>query len=353
MVVETTGSALDVIYALSYGLLTLHEHNAEDKPGKEVDLGKLTESKGDETYLTLSSPVNRKQSKFEAFTTYQYHIDVNGELAFVLERGKKYTIRFSGTDLSVKWCAYGERDRLLGSDNKRSQLSSVAKVINSKETGGRATFRVVSSLPWPPKVLVSMRLCSGEDSPIAPRMQDGTTVLEFCVTNTGHQAISVQSRGHQRFLAPWGPFQPEGWEEGPRLQIVHPSESAGISILQIIDSRNDVVVHPIKRPPGCVGATSGHGDRRPKLSSIVTLKPGEPLVKCLEIGRVLAKLPDGEYKVSLQTQGVWWCFGSLAEISDEGDDRVPQRHYNTTIPPSPLGSEDVVDLQVESGKLVR
>lgn len=67
-----------------------------------MDLSRLTTNEGNRAYLTLSSPVNRTETKWEAFTTYQYHVDADSELGSILEPGKRYTIRFASQDLGVK-----------------------------------------------------------------------------------------------------------------------------------------------------------------------------------------------------------------------------------------------------------
>ena len=69
----------------------------------EVDLGWLNKVAAKEVEcLSLSSPVNRTEHWRDAFTVYQYHIDVNGDLASILKPGKKYVIRLASGDLGVK-----------------------------------------------------------------------------------------------------------------------------------------------------------------------------------------------------------------------------------------------------------
>ncbi|KAK4981062.1 hypothetical protein LTR66_005021 [Elasticomyces elasticus] len=353
LILDTTRSALDVPYALAHKLLTLHEHSLEDKQGIEVDLNRLTKTEGDEgRYAILPSPVNRKESKFEAFTIYQYHVDANSELALMLEPGKKYTIRLTSEDLGVKWYAFGERDQLISNEGKPSQHSGEAELVNSKTSAGHGSFTAVSSLPWPPKVLTHMRLCSSEASPSDSQTQQRAPLLELSVTNAGDRAISIQSRGPQRFLVPWGPFEPEEPTEDSRPRMTDPAESSGLSSLQIIDNHTGAVVRDAAKPALC-DLYDTRADRRPKLSDLVTLKPGEPLARRVDVGKILAGLPDGSYSVRLQSRGAWWCFGTLEEIAEEGNDRVPRRLYKTAIPSLPLESEDAIELQVKGGKCVR
>lgn len=335
---------------ITHKLLTIHEHSPEDNQEPEVDLSRLTNTEGNGTYITLGSLINRTQTKFEAFTTYHYHIDANSELASILEPGKKYSVRLASKYLGLKWYAYGERYQLLCDEGKPLQPKVTAQQVNSKSSAGKATFIAVSSLQWPPRILVDMRLCSSEESSGKTQAQQGTTILGLYFTNAGDQAISVQSCGLQRFLQPWGPFQP-GPIDDSQPRIIYPSESSILSSLQIIDTSNGVVVREPRKPPPCLLYKSGT-DLRPKLSSLVRLEPGELLLRRVDIDSILAKLPDGQYEVRLPSQSAWWCSGNPDEISEEDDDRVPKRHYKTKIPPLILESEDVVGLQVKGGKCV-
>jgi len=355
LLINTARSALDVPYALAHKLLTLHAHGSyDDSQGSiKVDLSLLTKTDGDDvgTYISLSSPVERKDSKFDAFTSYHYHVAADSELASILEPGMKYTIRFAGEDLAVEWHAYGDHDHLISPEGRPLRSSKSAALI-SESSHGRATFTVVSSLPGPEPVTTRMRLSRSEEaSSTDSQNQQSATFLEISTTNIGTRAISVQSRGRQRFLVPWGIFHPEVPTADPRPRITDPAERSILSNLQVIDIRTSVVVRDGARPPLC-GLYDTRADQRPKMADLVTLEPGEPLVRRVDIAKILIGLPDGRYSVRLQSRGAWWCAGTVEEMTDEGDVRVPHRHYKTMIPPLQLQSADVVDLRVEGGKAV-
>ena len=90
LLLEIAGSVLDVPYALAHGLLTLYQQDHDDtKQWVEVDLSRLKEVAVKEAKcLSLPSPVNRVENWRDAFTVYQCHFDVSGELASMLEPGK-------------------------------------------------------------------------------------------------------------------------------------------------------------------------------------------------------------------------------------------------------------------------
>lgn len=103
LLLEVAGSTLDVPHALAHGLLTLHEQDPEDaKQWVEIDRRRLNKVAAKEAErLSLPSPVNRTEHWRDAFTVYQCHVDVNGDLASILEPGKKYIIRLASEDLGI------------------------------------------------------------------------------------------------------------------------------------------------------------------------------------------------------------------------------------------------------------
>ena len=354
LVLCTARSALDVPYALAHGLLTLHEHGPEEEQDFEVDVSRLTKTEGGDksTYVVLPSPVNRAKGigRIAASTTYQYHVKAESELASLIDPGKKYMIQLAGTDLGVKWHAYGELDQLVSSEGKTIQPSSQEKLISGTRSG-HARFKAVSSLPWPPRVTTHARLYSSETSSSCSPTPESATFLELSITNEGGRSISIQNRGRQNYLAPWGPFEPEQATNSSLPRMLHPEERYARLSLQITNTDTGVVVYGDSKPPACdLHDTSN--DSRPMLSYFVTLKPGEPLVKRIDITKTLLKFPDGRYSIRIPPQSAWWCYGTVAQISDEGDNRVPKRLYKTSIPPLTLEVENEVTLQIKGGKCV-
>ncbi|KAI2625593.1 hypothetical protein GGR54DRAFT_506550 [Hypoxylon sp. NC1633] len=350
IVLHTANSSLDVPYALAHGLLTLHEHHGEGGQETQVNLAdRLRQSESNVgTYLTLSSPVGRTQHWREAMNIYQYHINSNSELASMLQPGRKYTIRLASEDLGVKWWVYGDDDQPPHNDRFLTRASETARLVNSKPSAGKASFAVVPKVPHPPKVETYMRLFRNE---VGTDDTDGGNALAISVLNTGTEPITIQTRGSQSFLVPWGPFQPEEVETS-RARIIDAASPAPTSSLVIVDAATGNVIREAGKPAPCSGLTNSNVDHRPTLDTLVTLMAGEPLVRRVDISRLLDGVPDGKYRIQMKPRGVWWCVGSCAEIGDGGDDRVPRQLYQTDIPPLMLETGDFVDILMENRKII-
>lgn len=156
---DTRGSALDIPYALSNGLLTLHEQVAHTNEERKVDLSSLSRGESNGSTVILPSPVNRAKKNFDAFVHHQAYVDTSGELASILEAGKKYRIRLATADLNVKWCRYTSDQPPAPEASGKTQSRMAVKLVNGKpRVAGVASFTVVSSLPRPPLVEVNTRL---------------------------------------------------------------------------------------------------------------------------------------------------------------------------------------------------
>lgn len=121
-----------------------------------------------------------------------------------------------------------------------------------------------------------MRLCTSSpssDSALANAKQSSSTALEVSVVNTGSDSVTVQTRGHQRFLIPWGPFQPEPDADDDRMRIIDATpHKPPTSSLQFVDSATGEVVRGNEQR-GTGPLTDSNADRRPKAEDVVTLKP--------------------------------------------------------------------------------
>lgn len=355
---EIAGSILDVPYALAHGLLTLHEHDPEDvKQWVEVDLDPLNKAAAKEgECLSLQSPVNRTEHWRDAFTVYQCHVDVNGELASILEPGKKYIIRLASEDLGVKRCTYSDRKQFVGNDGKPSHDSEAVKLVNSKPTAGNAKFTAVKSLCWPPRLETRMRLYASSpssDSAPANAKLSSTTALEASVVNTGSDSVTVQTRGHQRFLIPWDPFQPESDADDDRMRIIDATpHKPPISSLQVVDSVTGEVVRA-NEERGTGPLTDSNADRWPKAGDVVTLKPGVPVIRKIDTGALVDGLVDGQYKIRMKSRGCRWWHGEVGK-EDSEDGIVPAHsccRFTPFIPPLIVESQDEVELRIRDGKI--
>ena len=355
LLLDSAGSVLDVPFALAHGLLTLHEQDPKDaKQWAEVDLSRLNKVAAKEAEcLALPSPVNRTEHWRDAFTVYQCHIDVNGELASILEPGKKYIIKLASEDLGVKRWAYNNKIQLIDNNGKPSHNSEAVKLVNSKPTAGNATFTVVKSLPWPPRMEIKMRLCASSlssDSAPANAKLNSSTILEVSVINTSSDSVTVQTREHQRFLIPWGPFQPEPGADDDRIRIIDAKpHKPPTSSLQVVNSATGEVVRGYEQR-GTGPLTDSNADRRPNAEDVVILKPGAPVIRKIDIGALVDGLVDGQYKIRMQSKGCRWWHGEVGK--EEGEDgRVPAHLCGTIIPPLMLETQDEVELRIRDGKV--
>ena len=354
LLLEVAGSVLDVPYALAHGLLTLHEQDPQDtKQWVEVDLGRLNNVATKEAeYLSLPSPVNRTEHWRDVFTVYQCHVDVDGDLASILEPGKKYIIRLASGDLGVKRWAYSDRKQFVDDDGKPSHGSEAVKLVNSKPTAGNATFKAVKNLPWPPRMETRIRLCASSTSSDSANAQvsSSTATLEVSVTNTGSDPITVQTRGHQHFLVPWGPFQPEPDADDHRMRIIDvTSHKPPTSSLQVVDAATGEVVRGNERR-GTGPLKDSNADQRPKVADVVILKPGAPVVRKIDIGALVDGLVDGQYKIRMQSRGCRWWHGEIGKEESE-DGRVPAHLCRIVTSPLMLESQDEVELRIRDGKV--
>ncbi|KAI0512895.1 hypothetical protein F5B22DRAFT_637486 [Xylaria bambusicola] len=379
IILHTAKSALDVPYAIANGLLTLHEKDDASGEMRSIELDLLDERKGatdseEGAYLTLSSPMTRTKHWKEDMTVYQYPIDSKSELGSLLKPGRAYTIRLASSDLGVKWWRYSD-NRNPTNKADLTQASETARLVRSKSSGGKASFKVVSSLTFPPAIEMHMRLCPTDKN---AREEEGssnsnsnsgdtstTATLEVSVCNTHpSRPISVQTRGTQRFLMPWGPMQPESEDDDSQVRIIDGATAritadiettvrAPIASLQIVDIGTDTVVRAARKPGPCRGLTIAGADPRPRLNTLLTLRPGETLIRRVDIRNLVKGLPDGAYRVEMRPRGVWWCFGDKDEIADEDREKVARGLYKTAIPPLVLRTEDVVSVKIRDGNINR
>jgi hypothetical protein len=328
-------------------LLTLHEKDPQDaKQWIEVNLDRLQKAAAKETeWLSLSSPINRTEHWRDAFTTYQSHVDVNIELISIL-KPKKYIIRLASKDLGVKRWIYSDEKQLVDKNEESSQNAKAIKLINSKPTASNAAFTLVKSLSWPPRIETRMRLCASSN--VQP--SDSTT-LEVSVTNTGFDLVTVQTRGRQRVLIPWGPFQPEPDADDDRPRILDPTlRKPPTSSLQIVQSSTGEVIRGNEKQRGIAPLMDSNADQRPKVKDLVTLKLGAPVIRKFDIGALVNGLEDGQYKILMRSKCCRWWPGEV-EAEEGGAGKVPAHLCRAWVPPLMLESTDEVEICIREGKV--
>jgi hypothetical protein len=332
---RTRQTILDVPYALSNNLLQLRKYSARTKTDIQVDVGQLDFSNNEESYLTLPSPVGRTGDWRNCLSEYHYHVDPESGLASLLESGAKYSFNnFTGWELEADAYSYiNEQGEPSAPGNNQTLLS--------RRVSGHPTFHVVKSLHWPPELQTRMQ--KHQDT------NGNSMLLDVMVTNTGSEAITVQTHGRQRFLTPHGALQPD--EEFPidddRPRIIDPERPSPNDTIQILDVSTNKVVRGARKYSGYVQYHPK--DLRPTLDLLTTLRPGEPLIRHIDVGSILSNLPDGEYGLWMEPRGMWWCVG---DCEDWDEDRVPHDLFSTLIPPLMLKCEDSLRVQVENGAVL-
>jgi hypothetical protein len=359
---QTTRSFLDVPYALANGLLNLHELRRTDtNPNErfEVDLSRLRAAIADDEpvleYMLLPSRSNRTAKRGQlGVTEYRYRVDAGSPLASILETKKKYSIGLANRDLGIhRWI---DSDHAPSSAADSTPTSTTERTIEtcklvSNPHGSFATFRVIENLVWPPTVETRMHLidCPTNDSADGENLD--RTLLQITVTNTGSDVISMQTRGQQNFLGPWGPFQPEsddGLNPGGRPCILNPV--SGTSNLQVVDVATGSIVRDAPKARLC-GLRSGRPDLRPKLDDLVVLKPGVRHSRDISLDALVQNLDNGRYVLRLIPKGCSWYSGEVE--SDPSDDGKVFKRYTRGRTPVVLQSDDEVKFDMRDGKMVK
>jgi hypothetical protein len=373
LTLDTRKSALDVPYAIAHGLLCLVNEDGgvmEAQPSTDIPnaLRELADLDSDnmEPFITLSSPVNRPHRlRNEVVTRFEYLIEKDSALGSMLRPGTKYGIRFPSNgsaprrrDLGIRWCAYGDPKDVL--DDSASPLCDSEPLTLIALAKSRVSLLVVPSLPWPPKLVTSLELAlhatsEGEDD---TANGDRAVYLRVTTIQSGSEPVSVQTRGRPWYIHSKGLWDEPLYEHLPR--IIHPYEPAPETCVRIVDQATGHVV----RDPWPLGPSgpSGYGagsNRPPLLDDMVTIEPGRPLVRLVDISKVIigwpmqGRLSDGQYEIHLLERGMWWCWGSRDELAAVSDnDRLPQRLWNRQVPPARLFSENAVEFRIQDGQVL-
>lgn len=82
----------------------------------------------------------------------------------------------------------------------------------------------------------------------------------------------------------------------------------------------------------------------------MTLQPGIPVTRRVNIERLMQGLHDRLYRIQMQPTGCRWWYGKAAEIVGE-DERVPLDMVRSLKPPLMLESLDEVELRISEGKM--
>jgi hypothetical protein len=335
---ETAGSIFDVPYALTHGLLALYERDEHDGGWIAMEQSRMGDvGPGKSESISVPSPVNRPTSWRFNLTEYICPIDVQAALASILEVGKTYRIKLGSQDLGVKKWTWIEEIQGDGTD--------ATKLISSRVGGnGTASFQFVKGVVWPPKVETRMRLCSTSPSAQLPRPWKSTSTLLW--------KLQPSTQGPRLSVCKYGPMGPDVNDPNQPDQltrIIHASPEQGlISNLKVVDVATGEVVERPGR--GCIGCKAPH-DPRPKVDELVTLRPGVPITRVIDIGLRVKWLKDGQYKIRMHPSCCRRWSGQLPKEDGE-DERVPARLYKGWSIPLMLETEDEVEVRVKDGKVI-
>ena len=332
--IDTVGSVFDVPYAIAHGLLILYEkRTGEATQWVEVDVSSLGEvDASNRGYISVPSRIHRTKSWRHDITVHLCALDLQGVFALVLKPGKRYRIRIASRDLGVNKWTYSDQEEFADSDGDGEE----ARLANSWRHGN-AAFKIVADLKFPPRLETRMRLVNDIS-------------LEVTVVNSGSETVTVQSRGQQKFLVPWGPSATETNTLDGRRRIIDQSELNRLptSSFLIVNAATGKMMH--RQQTSICQLRHAKTDLRAKMDELVTLKPGIPLVNSFDIGRTLRSLENGRYIVRMRPKGcTWWC-GELEKEEAEGD-RVPARLWKGFTVPIMLASEDELDITIKDGKV--
>lgn len=333
LVLLKTGSVLDFPVALDKGLVQLVDeatgeivrrphNNADQAQAQQVALRTVDS----ESFIILPTDV---QHRDRATQTVPLHAAPC--LRTFVQAEHKYHLRLRDKYLGVRWWAWGG---LHESWKDHSELPpSERKTLVSCGPLRSKTFTVVSEIPIPPKLSISLSL--GEEVH-ASEGEDGTTsgtaspVVHITITNTSNQPVILKTIGDQPHLK--APRE----VTNPRARIT--ADRPNVQNFSIVDqeTQEDLISHaPLFTTPVAGGSARGWSRKQ-----FLALAPHERATRTAELpGHRL--VPGREYHVSLRRTGCWWTYVTLDDLFGEGNP-VFKRWPSTPTVPMMLESEDVV-----------
>ncbi|KAF1818792.1 uncharacterized protein K489DRAFT_384276 [Dissoconium aciculare CBS 342.82] len=354
LTIDTRKSALDVPYAIAHGLLCLFNIDGgfidalreTHIPQALRELPNLDNDKM-KPFMTLPTPVDRPQGlRTDIVTRFEYLIEKDSALGSMLRPGTKYEIRFPRvgptpmlSDLGVRWCAYGDPKDVIGDSAGPLYDSEPLTLVGTGATKAHVRFQVVPSLLWPPELVTNEAKITANG--------ERAVYLKVTTTQSGSEPVSVQTGGKQ-----WYIHSTDLWGE-PQFEymwrIIHPDKPLPETCLRIVNQATGNIVRS-PRPFSAQGPPGYSGAAAPLLDDMVTIEPGRPVVRLVDISKFIigwpiqGRLPDGRYEIHLIERGI--------------DDRVPQRLrvpkrlWNKQVLPARLFSDDVVEFRIQDGEVV-
>jgi hypothetical protein len=342
LVIDIAGSALDVPYAIANKLLISHGLNTLQRDKERLKHFNLdTPVEEGRRYITLPSPVGRTEHYKDCFTVFEYSAKKGTELASLFLPGREYRISLASRDIGIKWYTYVDDLSVPIDRDLLSRPSEAARIINSKPSAGHAAFKVVESLLWPPEV--STHLC------LIPATDAAPSSIQISVTNMSTQPLSIQPRlGSILYLQPRD-LLGDRTTTRPRMHRTLEPDLPLSSFGFLVTNAWTKEEAPDNLPrPGCMGLSPPKLDPRPRSKDLLTLEPGQAVLRHVDVGSVLRKCEDGVYTIRLREQAKWWCVGSVKDICETADGdggRVRKELFSREIPPLILKSEDILEVR--------
>lgn len=330
------GSLLDIPYALKCGVLKIYETQpwgVMSDDAAPLDFSDL-ELKPSVEFLTLDSPVGENLRDFDRYVSFGYSVDADSAIAQRFEANKTYRIVLpnDGHDFPVDWCS------LEGSSSYQPSLSS-RPGIHIKRTGHtpNVSFTTVQALAWPPQVTVSLSFPSTATPAIFS--EKGPSVIQASLTNTGSRSVTIQTRGDQRFVLARDRLQNLVPDDRPRIS----AEKCREDVFLVVDEQSGEVKYKW-RPPICTLRLRERGPYCLPRDAFVTLEPGVPLVRDVELNR-LRNLSPGDYRLYLETLSCWWTWATVDELFGS-DTEIAMSSQKLRVPPLELASTNELKFTV-------
>ena len=302
MNILTDDSLFDIPHAFSSCLLKLIDLDSSE----QVDLGFV----GTSPNPTANPRIITLPPRTSPLRLFEYDLvmplRLSAHVKPALVPGHHYRVELGTLDLGIKWWNYGDdADLELQASNSLLPPSEPAKLVAMMSA--HRDFSVISSLPKPPSVSISMSLSSD----IVHRSISPPTTVRIVITNESNRAVTIRSSGDQSFLRLSDPR--DNTPNDHRITSAKPSPSISNFSITKISTGEDFVA----KPTHTYVLTLGSGGRSRK--GLTVLEPGVPLAHefvLLENAQAIVKRmgADDEFRLRLRPSGVWWFAGTLDDI---------------------------------------
>lgn len=229
----------------------------------------------------------------------------------MLKPGHKYRLQTTSIDLGIRWWRYDSQGELAVKNLPLEllPLSEPATVVATQTC--HRDFTVVTSLPVPPSVRISLDL----SHPVTYRLGDPTPILKISITSSADQPVTTISFGCQPLVLS------SHVQSNSHAHVISTSTNIALQNFSITHIASGKEM--IRESYVCV-LQNGWQRRQ-----FTTLEPGVPMVQEIVFLKnataVRARMKNGECKLKLRAMGIWWHWGTKDEILEgaQGTKRLP------------------------------